>query len=76
MGSARDSLSERMSEKMDKVLSFLISAGLIAFGILVVVFAAKTASGSSLVWTLMGLMPVVVGLISLFCENRNDRTAA
>jgi cadmium resistance protein CadD (predicted permease) len=61
---------------MDKVFSFLISAGLIAFGILVVVFAAKTASGSSLVWTLMGLMPVVVGLISLFCANQNDRTAA
>jgi hypothetical protein len=67
-----------MSEikKMDKVFAVLISAGLIAFGILVVVFAAKTASGSSLVWTLMGLMPVVVGLISLFCEYRNDRTAA
>jgi hypothetical protein len=67
-----------MSEikKMDKVFAVLISAGLIAFGILVVVFAAKTASVSSLVWTLMGLMPVVVGLISLFCEYRNDRTAA
>ena len=67
-----------MSEikKMDKVFAVLISAGLIAFGILVVVFAAKTASGSSLVWTLMGLMPVVVGLISLFCENRNDPTVA
>jgi hypothetical protein len=67
-----------MSEikKMDKVFAVLISAGLIAFGILVVVFAAKAASVSSLVWTLMGLMPVVVGLISLFCEYRNDRTAA
>ena len=61
---------------MDKVFSFLISAGLIAFGILVVVFAAKRASSSSLVWTLMGLMPVVVGLISLICAHQNDRTAA
>jgi len=61
---------------MDKVFSFLSSAGLIVFGILVVVFAAKTASVSSLVWTLMGLMPVVVGLISLFCMSQNDRTSA
>jgi len=57
---------------MDAVLSFLISAGLIGFGILVVVFAAKTASGSTLVWTLMGLAPVVVGLISLFYEIQNS----
>ena len=61
---------------MDKVFSILISARLIVFGILVVVFAAKTASVSSLVWTLMGLMPVVVGLNSLFCMSQNDRTAA
>ena len=62
---------------MDKVLSFLISAGIIAFGIWIVVAAAQAASGSSslLVWTLMGLMPVVVGLISLFSEIRNDKTA-
>jgi hypothetical protein len=61
---------------MDTVLSFLISVGLIAFGVwVVVVVAAKTAPGSLLGWTLMGMIPVAVGLISLFSEIRSDKTA-
>jgi hypothetical protein len=49
---------------MDTTLSFLISAGIIAFGVWIV--AGTIAAGSPLTWTLMGLLPVVVGLISLY----------
>jgi hypothetical protein len=59
---------------MDAVLSYLISLGLIAFGVLVVDFASKTGAGSLLVWTLLGLAPVVTGLVSLFSEIRNGRS--
>jgi hypothetical protein len=60
---------------MDTALSLLISVGIIAFGIWIVVAAAQAASGSSslLVWTLMGSMAVVVGSISLFSEIRSDK---
>jgi hypothetical protein len=56
---------------MDAAFSYLISVGLIAFGVWIV--AAKAGSGSLLLWTLVGLIPVVVGLISLFSEIRNDK---
>ncbi len=49
---------------MDATLSFLISAGIIAFGVWIV--AGTVAAGSPLTWTLMGLLPVVVGSISLY----------
>lgn len=58
---------------MDTLVAYLISIGLIAFGIGIVVFGAMTASGWLLVWTIFGLMPVVVGILSLFCEVRNGR---
>lgn len=58
---------------MDTVLSFLISVGIIAFGIWIV--AGTIAAGSLLGWTLMGMIPVAVGLISLFSEIRSDKTA-
>ena len=61
---------------MDKIFALLISAGLIAFGILVIVFGAKTTLGSTLVWAVLGLAPVFVGLISLLSEIRNDHSAA
>ena len=61
---------------MDKIFALLISAGLIAFGILVIGFGVKTTSGANLVWTLLGLAPVFVGLTSLLCEIRNDHGAA
>jgi hypothetical protein len=57
---------------MDRVLSFLISVGIIAFGVWIVAVAAKAASESLFIWTLVGLIPVVVGLLSLFSEIRND----
>jgi hypothetical protein len=43
---------------MDTVLSLLISAGIIAFGIWVV--ASTIAADSPLAWTLCGLLPVIV----------------
>jgi hypothetical protein len=49
---------------MDTTFSFLISAGIIAFGVWIV--AGTIAAESPLTWTLMGLLPVVVGLISLY----------
>ena len=49
---------------MDTTFSFLISAGIIAFGVWIV--AGAITAGSPLAWTLMGLLPVVVGLISLY----------
>jgi hypothetical protein len=49
---------------MDKTLSYLISAGIIAFGILIV--ASPVVVGSSAAWTLTGLLPLVVGSISLY----------
>ena len=49
---------------MDKVLSLLISVGIIAFGAWVVV--ATIAKGWPLVWTLMALFPLLTGFISLY----------
>jgi hypothetical protein len=57
---------------MDRVLSFLVSVGIVAFGVWIVAAAAKAASESLFIWTLVGLIPVVVGLLSLFSEIRND----
>jgi hypothetical protein len=49
---------------MDTALSFLISVGIIAFGVWVV---AMTIDESwSLAWSLMGMLAVIVGLISLY----------
>jgi hypothetical protein len=60
---------------MDTVVSYLISIGLIAFGAWIVFAAAKVSSGSVLVWTIMGMMPVAVGLFSLFSETRSDKNS-
>jgi hypothetical protein len=57
---------------MDSVLSLLISAGIIAFGIWVV--ASTIAADSPLAWTLCGLLPVIVGSISLYGEVRESKT--
>ena len=45
---------------MDTALSLLISLGIVAFGLWVVVAA------SSLIWTILAFLPVIVGLISLY----------
>ena len=57
---------------MNTVLSLLISAGIIAFGVWIV--AGTLAAGSPLAWTLMGLLTVIVGLISLYGSVREART--
>ncbi len=55
---------------MDTVLSLLISVGIIAFGVWIV--AGTLAAGSPLAWTLMGLLTVIVGLISLYGSVREQ----
>jgi hypothetical protein len=54
---------------MDTVLSLLISAGIIAFGVWVV--AGTIIAGWPLAWTLMGLLAVIVGLLSLYGSIRD-----
>ena len=49
---------------MDRVLSFLISAGIIAFGVWVV--AGTIIAGWPWPWPLMGLLVAIVGLLSLY----------
>jgi hypothetical protein len=48
---------------MDRALSLLISAGIAAFGVLIVGYTM--ASGSPLGWTLMGILSIMLGSISL-----------
>ena len=57
------SRSEERGPIMDTVLSFLISAGIVAFGVWVV--AGTIAAGLPLA-QLMGLLAAIVGLLSLF----------
>jgi hypothetical protein len=52
---------------MDTVLSFLISAGITAFGVWVV--AVTINAGWP--WALMGLLAVIVGLLSLYDSVRD-----
>jgi hypothetical protein len=49
---------------MDSILSFLISTGIIVVGGLIVV--CTVIAGSPLAWTVMGLLPVIVGSLSLY----------
>jgi hypothetical protein len=53
-----------MEANMNAAFSFLISIGIVAFGIWIV--AGAIAAGSPLTWTLMGLLTVIVGSISLY----------
>jgi hypothetical protein len=55
---------------IDTVLSLLISAGIIAFGVWIV--AGTVAAGWP--WTLMGLLAVIVGLLSLYESVRDAKT--
>jgi hypothetical protein len=55
---------------MDMVLSFLISAGIIAFGVWVVV-GTITAGWP---WTIMGLLAILVGVLSLYGSVWDART--
>jgi hypothetical protein len=49
---------------MNTVLSFLISAGIIAFGLWTI--ACSIATGSPVGFTLMGILPVAIGSVSLY----------
>jgi hypothetical protein len=49
---------------MDRALSLLISAGIAAFGVWIVGYTM--ASGSPLGWTLMGILSIILGSISLY----------
>jgi hypothetical protein len=57
-----------MEANMDAAFSFLISIGIIAFGIWIV-------AGTPLTWALMGLLTVIVGSISLYQATRDFRIA-
>ena len=54
------------------VLSFLVSAGIIAFGVWVV--AGTIIAGWPLAWPLMGLLAILVGVLSLYGSVRDART--
>jgi len=58
---------------MDTALSYLISAGIIAFGVWIV--AGTVTAGSPMAWTLTGLLPMVVGSVSLYQVVRDVKTA-
>ena len=49
---------------MDRALSLLISAGIAAFGVWIIGYTM--ASGSPLGWTLMGILSIIPGSISLY----------
>jgi 4-hydroxybenzoate polyprenyltransferase len=63
----------QLEVKMNAVFSFLISVGISAFGIWIV--AGMVAAGSPWTWTLMGLVTVVVGSISLYQAIRDVKLA-
>ena len=58
---------------MDAAFSFLISVGIVAFGIWIV--AGTIAAGSPLAWALMGTLTVIVGSISLYQAIRGLKIA-
>ncbi len=63
----------RMEVNMNAAFSFLISVGIIAFGICII--AGTIAAGSPLAWTLMGLLTAIVGSISLYLATRDVKIA-
>ena len=58
---------------MDRALSLLISAGIAAFGVWIVGYTM--ASGSPLGWTFMGILPIILGSISLYQAIGETRVA-
>jgi hypothetical protein len=57
---------------MNTVLSYLISIGIITFGVCLIAYT-KGGPDAFPVWSLLGLLPIAVGLISLIAEIRNHR---
>jgi hypothetical protein len=58
---------------MNVVLSFLISAGIIAFGLWTVLSSIEAASPIG--FTLIGVLPIVIGSISFYGVIRELRSA-
>jgi hypothetical protein len=58
---------------MNDAFSFSISVGIIAFGIWIA--AGTISAGPHLAWMLMGLLPVIVGTISLGLAIRDFKVA-
>jgi hypothetical protein len=58
---------------MNDAFAFSISIGIIAFGIWIA--AGTIGAGSHLAWMLMGLLPVIVGTISLHLAIRDFKVA-
>ena len=58
---------------MNDAFSFSISIGIIAFGIWIA--AGTIGVGAPLAWMLMGLLPVIVGAISLHLAIRDFKAA-
>ena len=56
---------------MNDAFSLSISVGIIAFGIWIA--AGTIGAGSPLAWALMGLLPVIIGTISLSLAIREVR---
>ena len=53
---------------VDRALAHLISAGIVAFGVWTIVHAI--GSGAPFAWTLLGILPVLVGFVSVYHETR------
>jgi hypothetical protein len=58
---------------MNDAFSLSISVGIIAFGLWIA--AGAIGAGSSLAWMLIGLLPVIVGTISLYLAIREVKVA-
>jgi len=60
---------------MDKLTAYLISAGILAFGVWIVA-NAELRWGSLLFWLVVGVAPIAVGTASLVNEIDNERKVA
>lgn len=58
---------------MNDAFSFSISIGIIAFGIWIA--SGTIGAGAHLAWILIGLLPVIVGTISLYLAVREVSVA-
>jgi hypothetical protein len=56
---------------MDTAAAYVISVGMIVLGVWLV-YTAAMASAPLFFWTLVGLIPVTVGLMSLFSEIQSE----
>jgi hypothetical protein len=57
---------------MERLTAYLISTGMIAFGIWIVATAA-IGRASLMLWLIVGMVPIAVGAASLANEIHNDR---